>query len=269
MASDPDPTPRGAFPPGGRSAPARRSPLDELPPARRALLVELRKHGESGAEALAEALAVTPGAVRQQLRALAAAGLVDHRDERPGPGRPRRLYRLSAAADALFPKTYGELTVELLDYVRAEDPALVARIFERRRQGRVARAAARLAGRDFDDRVAEVARILDEDGYLADFERRPDGSYRLQEHNCAILAVAGDHGHACASEISFLREALPDAEIRRVSHILSGQHACVYELRRVARPVQRPERDVGPSALPPARGGQPTSSEASSSKTAT
>lgn len=234
------------------AARATHSALDELPASRRALLVALRKQGESGADALATTLGVTPSAIRQQLRGLVAAGLVAHRDERPGPGRPRRLYRLGPAADGLFPKTYGELTVELLDYVRDEDPELVGRLFERRRRARVVRAGARLAGRPFDERVAELARILDEDGYLADFERTDDGGYRVTEHNCAILAVASDHGHACSSEISFLREAMPDADIRRVSHIISGSHACVYELReRPAGEPDHPERDVGPSALPP------------------
>lgn len=209
-----------------------RTALAELPPTRRALLVTLRKRGEARAEELAATLGITVSAVRQHLSNLAAADLVIHRDERPGPGRPRRSYLLGPAAEALFPKAYGELTVELLSYVDDEDPALVQRVFERRRDARVARVAARLAPLpDFDARVVEVARSLDEDGYLADFCREPDGTYRLIEHNCAILAVAERYGHACASEISFLRQLLPEAEVRRVGHILSGSHACVYELR--------------------------------------
>lgn len=31
------------------------------------------------------------------------------------------------------------------------------------------------------DKVAEVARILDEDGYLADFEALPDGTFLVTE----------------------------------------------------------------------------------------
>jgi DeoR family suf operon transcriptional repressor len=206
--------------------------LAELPATRRTLIVTLRRRGEARAEDLADALGITVSAVRQHLRSLAAADLVVHRDERMGPGRPRRSYALGPAAEALFPKAYGELTVELLSYVDDEDPAMVARVFERRRQARVARVATRLRDLpDFDARVAEVARSLDEDGYLADFCREQDGTYRLTEHNCAILAVAQRYGHACASEISFLRELLPEADVKRVGHILSGSHACVYELR--------------------------------------
>lgn len=209
--------------------------LAELPVTRRALLIALRKRGEARAEELSAELDITVSAVRQHLQSLAAADLVAHREERPGPGRPRHVYRLAPAAEALFPRSYGELTVELLDYIGDEDPDLVARAFERRRRARVERTRERLAGLDFDARVAEVARVLDEDGYLADHERRDDGTYRIVEHNCAILAVAQRYGHACGAEIAFLREVLPDADVTRISHILTGAHACAYEVRpRVA-----------------------------------
>jgi DeoR family transcriptional regulator, suf operon transcriptional repressor len=207
--------------------------LAELPPTRRALLVALRKRGEARAEELAAELEVTVSAVRQHLQGLAAADLVAHRVDRPGPGRPRHVYRLAPAAEALFPRAYGELTVELLDYIGDENPELVARAFERRRRARVERTRARLDGLDFDARVAEIARVLDEDGYLADVEPLDDGAgWQIREHNCAILAVAQRYGHACGAEIAFLREALPDADVTRVSHILTGAHACTYEVRR-------------------------------------
>jgi DeoR family suf operon transcriptional repressor len=196
------------------------------------LLVTLRKRGETRAEDLARELGITISAVRQHLQVLVAADLVVHRDERSGPGRPRRSYALGPAAEALFPKAYGELTLELLDHLADEDPAVVGRVFERRRAARVRRVQARLEGLGFAERVAEIARVLDEDGYLADFTPTEDGEgFLLREHNCAILAVAERHGYACATEIAFLRELLPDADVSRVAHILSGSHACVYEVR--------------------------------------
>jgi DeoR family suf operon transcriptional repressor len=206
--------------------------LAELPPTRRGLLIALRKRGEARAEELAEQLDITVSAVRQHLQGLAAADLVAHREERAGPGRPRHVYRLGAAAEALFPRSYGELTVELLDYIGDEDPQLVARAFERRRRARVERTMERLSGLAFEERVAEVARVLDEDGYLAEVEAHDDGTFHIREHNCAILAVAQRYGHACGAEIAFLREVLPDADVTRVSHILTGATACTYEVRR-------------------------------------
>jgi DeoR family transcriptional regulator, suf operon transcriptional repressor len=206
--------------------------LAELPPTRRALLVTLRKRGGARAEELSQELGITVSAVRQHLQGLAAADLVVHRDERSGPGRPRRSYALGPAAEALFPKAYGELTLELLGHLADEDPGVVRRAFERRRDARVARVRARLENLPFEERVAEVARVLDEDGYLADCTRTEDGQgFLLREHNCAVLAVAQRYGHACTTEISFLREVLPGATVTRVAHILSGSHACVYEVR--------------------------------------
>ena len=196
-------------------------------------LVQVLKHtGEATAEELAERLGVTVSAVRQQLDGLAADGLVAWRPHARGRGRPTHLYRLTRAAEPLFPKAYGGLTNELLGYVADADPSLVDDLFDRRRQRRLEGAQARLAGLegDFAARVAELARILDEDGYLASYEARPDGSFRIVEHNCAVLDVAERYGQACSSEIAFLRQALPDARVERVSHMIGGAHSCAYEV---------------------------------------
>jgi DeoR family transcriptional regulator, suf operon transcriptional repressor len=202
--------------------------LSALPTTRQELLLKLKRAGEARAETLATALGITVSAIRQQLDALAHDGLVTYREERSGRGRPKHYYRLTRRADAFFPKAYGALTNELLGYVTDADPDLVDQIFERRRQRRTEQARARLAGKDFPGRVEEIARILDEDGYLADFEALPDGSYRITEHNCAVLDVAERYGKACSSEIAFLRDAMPDARIERVSHMIAGAHSCAY-----------------------------------------
>jgi DeoR family suf operon transcriptional repressor len=204
--------------------------LDTLPSTRRALLEDLKEHGEASAEDLAQRLGVTPSAVRQHLGAMQPDGLVERREVRNGPGRPRHVYRTGPAAEALFPKAYHDLANELLDHAAAEDPQLVERLFDRRRRRRTEQAWARVAGRPFAEQVAELAKILDQDGYLASWEALPDGRFRIVEHNCAILDVARRYGNACVSEIEFLRRTLPDARIERVAHMMAGQHVCAYEI---------------------------------------
>ena len=203
--------------------------LANLAPTRRAVVMTLKQRGEATIEELASELSVTTSAVRQHLQSLAADGLVAHREERSGPGRPRHWYRLTAAAETLFPKRYGELTNQLLGFF---DDAQVDGAFESRRQARTSRALARLGDRPFDDRVCELAAILDEDGYLADCSRQPDGTWMVTEHNCAVIDVARLYGQACTSEIAFLRDALPDADIERVAHMISGAHVCAYRISR-------------------------------------
>lgn len=204
------------------------------PSTRRTLIDVLKRRGEARADELAEALGVTISATRQHLQALEAASLVEHRGIQGATGRPKHVYRLAPAAESLFPKAYDELANELLRYVEEDDPVLVRRAFERRGERRLALALERLEGKTFEGRVAELAKLLDEQGYLAAFERLDDGTYRLTEHNCAILAVARRFDWPCTSEIEFLKEALPGADVRRVAHMLGGQHLCAY---RIAPPA--------------------------------
>ena len=196
--------------------------------SREDLLLELKRAGEARVDELAECLGVTVSAVRQLLDGLSSEGLVAYREERGGRGRPKHVYSLTRAAERFFPKAYGGLTNELLGYVTDSDPALVEQLFERRRERRTDAARVRLAGRELPDQVAELARILDEDGYLADFDALPDGTFRITEHNCAVLDVAERYGLACSSEIAFLRDVLPEARVERVSHMIAGAHACAY-----------------------------------------
>ena len=205
--------------------------LASLPRTRQALLRLLQRAGEADVSELSAALGVTPSAVRQHLGHLRADGLVAHRERADGPGRPRHLYSLGPAAAALFPATYDELTLELLDGIAAEEPALLERLFARRRRRRVEHARARLADKTLDAQVTELARILDEDGYVATSEAMPDGSWRIVEHHCAIFSVAQRYGQACSSEIDFLRAVLPRARVQRVAHMVQGAHHCAYEIR--------------------------------------
>ncbi|HEY7105627.1 MAG TPA: ArsR family transcriptional regulator [Acidimicrobiia bacterium] len=207
-----------------------------LPPGRRAVLYAVRRRGEATAEQVAEQLDITVSGARQHLSALAQDGYVDVSESSsdvPKRGRRTLTYAVTAAADAVFPKAYGELTNELLGYVSDRDPELLDEVFARRREQRIDSARSRLATkRSFDAKIAELTRILDEDGYLASYERMGRDVYRIVEHNCAIWAVAQKYGQACSSEIDFIRAVLPDASVERVEHMVAGARRCAYEVRR-------------------------------------
>ena len=57
------------------------SPLQQLPTTRRAILNLLKRQGPLDAAAVADALALTPAAIRLQLSHLEEDGLLAHRDE--------------------------------------------------------------------------------------------------------------------------------------------------------------------------------------------
>lgn len=112
------------------------------------------------------------------------------------------------------------------------DQVLLDELFARRREHRIGGARARLQGkRTLGAKVAELTRILDEDGYLASWEKVEPGVFRIVERNCAIWAVAERYGQACTSELDFIRAALEGADVERVQHMIAGARRCAYEVR--------------------------------------
>ncbi len=202
--------------------------IRSLPDGRRRIVSALKRQGELDAEAIAQTVKMTPSGVRQHMAALTRDDVVTFRTEAAGPGRPRYLYRLTDAGDALFPRRYADLTNELLGYLADEDPEMLRHIFVRRAERRLADARKRADGLGLEDRVAEIARILDDDGYLADSVRQDDGTFLIREHNCAVLDVALRFGHACGTELQFLQALLPDATVQRIAHRVAGHHVCAY-----------------------------------------
>ena len=210
--------------------------LAAMPETRRTMLNALKKRGELLAEELAEISGITASGTRQHLQALEADGLVMHLEQREGRGRPKHVFKLTAAADALYPRTYSELTNELLEYVQDDDPELLERIFKRRMQRRLERTQLRLKPlKSLEARLQELTNILDEDGYLADLEVVTRSKFRITEHNCAIHAIALRYGQACGTELEFLRLALPGTKVERVAHMIAGSHVCAYEVTPKAK----------------------------------
>ena len=212
--------------------------LIELTAAQRHALVALKRRGEASVDDLAEVLAITPSAARQQLAVLRSAGLVAARQQRgrPGaPGRPADLYHGTDQAEALFAAAAGDLSAELLGYIEDEDPKLLSRLFERRRHRRVEQVRDQLAGKSTGEKVAALAEILDAEGYMAETGELAGDCYRMTLCNCAIWPVASSYGAACSTELEFFQEVLPEADVRRVEHKVAGGHVCGYSVGH--RPV--------------------------------
>jgi predicted ArsR family transcriptional regulator len=200
------------------------------------LLTELRRNGPASSDQLAERLRASRTGVVQQLRSLESAGLVSREPVRHGVGRPRHLYDVTPAAQALFPVGYDALAAGLLEALETiGGPELVRSVFEARRRRQAERLRTALAERVGTDaplveRARELAVIQDEAGYLCSAEPDGEGGVRLVEHNCAILGVAKADLAACDAELALFSEVL-DAEVIREGHIAAGDRACAYRVR--------------------------------------
>jgi predicted ArsR family transcriptional regulator len=177
---------------------------------------------------------VTGAAVRRHLDGLLEEGLIEKVEPaRRGVGRPPRAWRLSPAGMETFPRRYDALAVEVLDDLAAHDPAAIEAVFERRTAALAAEYRSAMNGLDdLASRVAALARLRDDAGYVAASESGDDGTSVLTEHNCAIHRVASRHPVVCASELALLREVLgPEVEVDRVAHAVAGDACCSYQVR--------------------------------------
>ncbi len=206
----------------------------ENPNTRREVLRHIRIHGGMTAQQLAAELGITSMGVRRHLLALEKDGLVRVQLQRQAAGRPAYIYQLTEAGYDTFPRSYDLLATQLLDAVQTrEGENKISEMFAGRMDQLVAQYAPRMQGKDLSGRVAELARIQDENGYMAVWEKI-DGGYLLKEQNCAIYRVACRFQSACRYEIELFRRLL-DADIERVSHQVQGDSTCTY--RVTARPA--------------------------------
>ena len=202
-------------------------------PARERVLFHLKARGPQSASQLARRLGVTPMAVRQHLQRLAEEKLVDYEDERKRVGRPLRVWRLTERAQGRFPDTHADLTVDMLEAVRRTfgedglDKLIAVRTRDQEKAYR-----ARLPGRDapLEARVAALAQIRREEGYMAEVSRRRDGSFVLVENHCPICAAARACQGFCRDELGLFRRILVGAKVERTEHLLAGARRCAYRI---------------------------------------
>lgn len=206
------------------------APAAVLSPAQRSVLVMVKRLGEATADELAARLDISTSAVRQHLSALRSAGLIEAQRGRGQPGRPADHYHATEASEILLLPNDSRLSIEILEQVEEEDPGLVCRIFDRRRERLVEEAQGRMVDKSIDERVDVVTALLDEQGYLADFERIDDHHFSIFLHSCAIWAVARRYRHACSAELDLIQDLLPDATVDRISHKTEGAHTCCYRI---------------------------------------
>ncbi|MFF2089392.1 helix-turn-helix transcriptional regulator [Paenibacillus sp. NPDC058174] len=192
----------------------------------------LKTNDELTAKELTERLDITSIAVRRHIDALERDGLIESRLVRLPMGRPTAAYHLTESAEALFPNRYSTVALDLLDELAKESgESMVERLFELRKETLYKKYSGRMSDKDFQDKLATLTAIQNENGYMAELQKNSDDEYVLTEHNCPISQLANQYQHACQCELR-LFEALLDADISRPECLTKGGKKCVYRIRR-------------------------------------
>jgi predicted ArsR family transcriptional regulator len=202
-----------------------RSPSDRL-------LFALKMHGPQSSAVLGRSLGISGEAARQQLLRLEDLGLVEARNEVRGVGRPVAMWHLTPAAAKRFPDTHAQLTVDLLSLVRDRlgEAALETVIKAREDETRAGYHQAMSGATSTRERVARLARIRSDEGYMAEWTDE-SGSFLLVENHCPICAAASQCQRFCRAELTVFQDVLgDDVTVERIEHMPSGARRCAYRI---------------------------------------
>jgi predicted ArsR family transcriptional regulator len=210
-----------------------------MPPlgtTKRAIVDRLKRVGAATVPELADALELTAAGVRQHVDALSANGLIEAHARAPhGRGRPATEWRLTDLAADLFPDRHDDLTVGLIDALRASlgDDGL-QRVIDARAEVQLGEYLHAIpADASITKRVNALARQRTSEGYLAEVVRGGDGSVVLIEHHCPICTAASACQGLCRSELDLFRAALgDDVDVERTQHLMAGDARCAYRITK-------------------------------------
>ena len=196
------------------------------------LLYYLKIMQQAGLEELASVMKVSRMAVHKHFALLQQRGLVESTEIRGRVGRPRIVYMLTNQSKSIFPKSYSAIATHALDFIEKNmGKDAVERVLYERQSELFDQYYKRLKGLDFDKQVKELARIRDEEGYIAESKKsKGDGKHILLEYNCPIIHIAEKHWEACSVETE-LFEKLLGANIETTHRAAKGDLICKFVIR--------------------------------------
>jgi predicted ArsR family transcriptional regulator len=197
------------------------------------LLYYLKVMQQAGLEELAAVMRVSRMAVHKHLSILQERGLVEAVETRGHVGRPKMAYQLTSQSKTVFPKSYSAIATHALDFIERNMGKEAVEKVLRERQGELFdQYYKRLKDKDFDKQVKELAKIRDEEGYMAESKKESKNSRKhvLLEYNCPIIHIAEKHWEACSIETE-LFEKLLDAEIETIHRAAKGDAICKFLIK--------------------------------------
>ena len=202
------------------------------------LLTILKMHGPQSAIALGEALDITDEAARQQLLKLRDEGLVEAFSEIRGLGRPKQIWKLTAAASSeKFPDAHAQMTVQLISTIRSVlgEEALEKLIATRESETRASYEIEMKGADSLHERLTRLAAIRDREGYMCELKKDSKG-YLLVENHCPICAAATECQGFCRAEMKTFQKVIgSNTTITREEHIVSGARRCAYRIIEAPR----------------------------------
>jgi DeoR family transcriptional regulator, suf operon transcriptional repressor len=198
---------------------------------KRELLLLLKQQPNRSLAEIATRRHISKVAALHHLAALEDQGLVERSYERSSIGRPSVHFRLSQKSADIFPQAYTRMSISALEYIeRHLGRNAVVGMLQERSHELADEHRARLAAPELRQRVEELARLRSEGGYMAEVGGKKGSVVELREHNCPILAIAGQFPEACEVERRMF-ESMLRAKVSTSHRVVAGDPVCRFLIR--------------------------------------
>jgi predicted ArsR family transcriptional regulator len=194
---------------------------------RDAVARQVLRRGPQTAVALADALGLSPAAIRRHLDALVADGVLVEREPRPAAqrrrGRPARTYALTDDGRANFPHAYDDLAATALRYLHQTGGEDAVSAFAAHRAASLEQAMT-VSGKTIAQRADSLADALTTQGYAA--TTAPSGvGVQVCQHHCPVAHVAAEFPELCEAETRAFERVL-GTYVQRLATIAHGDGVC-------------------------------------------
>ena len=193
------------------------------------ILQHLLKRGEVTAQDLAEKLDISPQAIRKHLKDLETEGLIYHKAEQVGMGRPQFIYALTTAGRDRFPDSYNQFAVNFLDtLIDTLGKEQVSEVLHKQWQRKAQHYKLQLGDGSLKQRLEKLAEIRRAEGYVTEwFPVEGTEGFIFTEYNCAIAHVAESFPSVCGHELEMFATVL-ERTVERTHWMVNGEHRCGY-----------------------------------------
>lgn len=197
------------------------------------ILYTLKKDDEMSIKDVLAYFTISEVAIRRHLNDLIRQKLVKERVVKQEIGRPYHLYSLTSKGHETFPNQYTDLPVELLrDLESLQGKEVVDELLQKRVNREEEELGSKIGDASFDERVALMAEMQEEKGYMIEYEKLPDGDYEVKNYNCPIYNIASNYRQICHYEKNMMHNIFPDSKVSPNACMTYGDQFCCWYISK-------------------------------------
>jgi len=182
---------------------------------------------------IAGALSISRNAVQQHFIALERDGYVQAGTVNKTAGRPARSFVLTDVGVNYFPKQYAWFSELVLADLKEQMGSEALQNYLHKLGNNLSHTLLpRFAGKQTDERMAELIKIMDELGFQAQTTNNPDtGEQSIVACNCIYHDLAQKHHEICQFD-RVLISSLLDKEIDHHACMAKGDAICSFKIKK-------------------------------------